>query len=69
MHTVMSGMDPHMISETWDGFCLSFWLGHVEVGFTRLWVGHGETPWHNQDHYLWGDEFATLLQEYLRNSC
>jgi hypothetical protein len=52
MHTVMSGMDPHMISETWDGFCLSFWLGHVEVGFTRLWVGHGETPWHNQDHYL-----------------
>jgi hypothetical protein len=29
---VMSGMDPHMISETWDGFWLSFWLGHVEVG-------------------------------------
>jgi hypothetical protein len=21
---VMSGMDPHMISETWDGFWLSF---------------------------------------------
>jgi hypothetical protein len=34
--TVMSGIDPHMISETWDGFWLSFWLGCVEVGFTRL---------------------------------
>jgi hypothetical protein len=32
MLTVMSGMDPHMISETCDGFWLSFWLGHVEVG-------------------------------------
>jgi hypothetical protein len=30
--TVMSGMDPHMISETWDGFWLSLWLGHVKVG-------------------------------------
>jgi hypothetical protein len=29
---VMSSMDPHMISETWDGFWLSLWLGHVEVG-------------------------------------
>jgi hypothetical protein len=38
MLTVKSGMDPHMISETWDGF------GLVEVGFFRLWVGHGETP-------------------------
>jgi hypothetical protein len=28
---VMSGM----ISETWDGFWLGIWLGHVEVGFTR----------------------------------
>jgi hypothetical protein len=28
MLTVMSGIDPHMISETWDGF----WLGCVEVG-------------------------------------
>jgi hypothetical protein len=50
--TVMSGMDPHMISGTWDGFWLSFWLGHVEVGFTRLWVGHGETPWRDRDRYL-----------------
>jgi hypothetical protein len=38
MLTVMSDMDPHMISETWDGFWLSFWLGRVKVGFTRLWV-------------------------------
>jgi hypothetical protein len=49
---VMSGMDPHMISETWDGSWLSFWLGHVEMGFTRLWVGHGETPWRDRDRYL-----------------
>jgi hypothetical protein len=42
---VMSGMDPYMVSETWDEFWLSFWLGRVEVGFTRLWVGHSETPW------------------------
>jgi hypothetical protein len=50
--TVMSGMDPHMISGTWDGFWLSFWLGRVEVGFTRLWVSHGETPWRDRDRYL-----------------
>jgi hypothetical protein len=29
---VMSGMDPHMISGTWDGFWLSLWFGCVEVG-------------------------------------
>jgi hypothetical protein len=50
--TVMSSMDPQMISETWDMFWLSFWLGRVEVGFTRLWVGHGETLWHDRDRYL-----------------
>jgi hypothetical protein len=52
MLMVMSGMDPHMISETLDGFWLSFWLGHVEVCFTRLWLDHGETLWHDQDRYL-----------------
>jgi hypothetical protein len=31
MLTVKCDMDPHMISETWDGFWLSFWLGRVEV--------------------------------------
>jgi hypothetical protein len=29
---VMSGMEPHLISGTWDGFWLSLWLGCVEVG-------------------------------------
>jgi hypothetical protein len=52
MLMVMSSMDPHMISETCNGFWLSFWLGRVDVGFTRLWVSHGETPLHDQDHYL-----------------
>jgi hypothetical protein len=32
MLTVMSDMDPHMISGTWDGFWLGFSLGRVEVG-------------------------------------
>jgi hypothetical protein len=43
MLTVMSGMDPHMISWNlrWVWFGL-VWL--VEVDFIRLWVGHGETP-------------------------
>jgi hypothetical protein len=41
--TVVSGMDPHMISWNlrWVWFGL---IGFVEVGFLRLWVGHGETP-------------------------
>jgi hypothetical protein len=30
--TVMSDMDPHMISGTRDGFWLSLWLHCVEVG-------------------------------------
>jgi hypothetical protein len=30
--TVMSGMDPHKISGTWDEFWLSLRLGCVEVG-------------------------------------
>jgi hypothetical protein len=36
--TVMSGIDPHMISGN-TGFD---WF--VEVDLIRLWVGHGETP-------------------------
>jgi hypothetical protein len=59
--TVMSGMYPHMISETWDGFCLNLWLGYVEMGFIRLWVGHGENLWCDQDHYFRGDELITCL--------
>jgi hypothetical protein len=39
--TVMSSMDPHMIS--WNLRLVRFgWL--VEVDLIRLWVGHGETP-------------------------
>jgi hypothetical protein len=42
--TVMSGMDPHMISGTLGWVMVKFWLGYVEVDFIRLWVSHGETP-------------------------
>jgi hypothetical protein len=39
--TVMSGMDPHMIS--WN--LRWVWFGwFVEVDFIGLWVGHGVTP-------------------------
>jgi hypothetical protein len=41
--TVMSGMDPHTISENLRWVLVKSWLGFVEVGFFRLWVGHGET--------------------------
>jgi hypothetical protein len=33
----MGGMDPHIISGTWDGFWLSPWLGCVEVGLLGCW--------------------------------
>jgi hypothetical protein len=41
--TVMSGMDPHMISENPE-FGLVWFGWFVEVDLIRLWVGHGETP-------------------------
>jgi hypothetical protein len=41
---VMSGMDPHMISENLGWVFVKSWLGCVKVGFIRLWVSHGETP-------------------------
>jgi hypothetical protein len=40
MLTVMSGMDPHMISGN-PGFGWFGWF--VEVDLIRLWVDHGET--------------------------
>jgi hypothetical protein len=43
MLTVISGMNPHMICGNWDLVLLSLGLGFVEVGFSRLWVGHDET--------------------------
>jgi hypothetical protein len=45
MLTVMSSMDPHMISETWDGLLVKSLVGLCRSGFTRLWIGHGETLW------------------------
>jgi hypothetical protein len=42
--TVMSSMDPHKISGNLGWVFVKSWLGHVEVGFIRLWVSHGETP-------------------------
>jgi hypothetical protein len=41
---VMSGMDPNMISGNLGRVFVKFWLGCIEVGFIRLWVGHSETP-------------------------
>jgi hypothetical protein len=40
---VMSSMDPHMISGNLGWTFVKSWLGCVEVGFIRLWVGHCET--------------------------
>jgi hypothetical protein len=39
--TIMSVMDPHMISGNLGWVFVKSWLGCVEVGFIRLWVGHG----------------------------
>jgi hypothetical protein len=44
MLTVMSGMDPHMISENLGWVLVQSWLACVKVSFIRLWVGNGETP-------------------------
>jgi hypothetical protein len=43
MFTIKSGMNPHMISGTWDGFLVKPWVGLCQRGFTRLLVGHSET--------------------------
>jgi hypothetical protein len=48
--TVMSGMDPHMISGTWNGCSVKSLVGTCRSGFTRLWAGHGETLWCDRDH-------------------
>jgi hypothetical protein len=42
--TVMSGMDPHMISGNLGWVFVKSRLGCIEVGFIRLWVSHSETP-------------------------
>jgi hypothetical protein len=44
MLMIMSGIDPQMISGNLGWVFVKSRLGCVEVGFIRLWVGHGETP-------------------------
>jgi hypothetical protein len=41
--TVMSGMDPHIISGNPGWVFVKSRLGCVEMGFIRLWVSHSET--------------------------
>jgi hypothetical protein len=43
MLTVMSGIDPHMISGNLGWVFVKSRLGCVKVDFIRLWIGHGET--------------------------
>jgi hypothetical protein len=49
--TVMSAMDPHMSIGNLGWVMVKSWvgLGCVNVGFIRLWVGHGETSWRDRD--------------------
>jgi hypothetical protein len=42
--TVMSGMDPLMISGNLGWIFVKSRLGCVEVGFIKLWVSYSETP-------------------------
>jgi hypothetical protein len=44
MITVLSGMDPHMISENLGWVFVKYWLGCFKVSFIRSWVSHSETP-------------------------
>jgi hypothetical protein len=41
--TIKSGMSPLMISWKLELVWLSGLLGFLKVGFSRLWVSHGET--------------------------
>jgi hypothetical protein len=49
MLTVMIGMDPHMISGNLGWVMVKSWVGFIEVGFIRLWVGHGDTLLRDRD--------------------
>jgi hypothetical protein len=42
--TVMSGMDPHMISGNLGWVLVKSLVWLCQSGLTRLLVGHGETP-------------------------
>jgi hypothetical protein len=43
MLTVMSGMDPHMITENLGWVLVKSLIWLCPSGLFRLWVGHGET--------------------------
>jgi hypothetical protein len=63
MLMVMSGIDPHMITGTWDGFGL---VGFVEVGL----LGYGSVIVRLRDAIeiiIWEDKAITYLLEYLRH--
>jgi hypothetical protein len=49
MLTVLSGMDPHMISGNLGWVMVKSWVGLCKSGLFRWWVGHGETSWHDRD--------------------
>jgi hypothetical protein len=59
MLTVMSGMDPHMNSGNLGWAFVISWLGCVEVGFIRLWVGDVETLWCGRGYFF--EEMSSLL--------
>jgi hypothetical protein len=42
--TVMSSMDPYMISGYLGWVMVKSWVGLYRRGIIRLWAGHGETP-------------------------
>jgi hypothetical protein len=42
--TIMSGMDPHMISGNLRWVLVKSLVWLCQSGLTRLLVGHGETP-------------------------
>jgi hypothetical protein len=37
MLIVMSDMDPHMISGTWDGLLVKYWVRLCQSGFLGCW--------------------------------
>jgi hypothetical protein len=57
--TVMSGMDPHMISGTWDGFWLSLSLGCVKEGL--LGCGSVTVRLHDAIEIIIFEEISLLL--------
>jgi hypothetical protein len=62
--TVISGMNPHMISEAWDGFWLS--LGWIVLKWVLLGYGSVTVRLHDAiEIVIRGDEIVIYLLEYL----